>query len=50
MEATLDSDVKKLYEDLLGRYKNIDKQSLIKAFEIANKGLIGIRISSNVYM
>ena len=38
MEATLDSDVKKLYEDLLGRYKNIDKQSLIKAFEIANKG------------
>ncbi len=38
MEATLDSDVKKLYEDLLGRYENIDKQSLIKAFEIANKG------------
>ena len=38
MEATLDSDVKKLYGDLLGRYKNIDKQSLIKAFEIANKG------------
>ena len=38
MEATLDSDVKKLYEDLLDRYKNIDKQSLIKAFEIANKG------------
>ncbi len=38
MEATLDSDVKKLYEDLLGRYKNIDKESLIKAFEIANKG------------
>ena len=38
MEATLNSDVKKLYEDLLDRYKNIDKQSLIKAFEIANKG------------
>ncbi len=38
MEATLDSDVKKLYEDLLARYKNVDKQSIIKAFEIANKG------------
>jgi len=38
MEATLDSDVKKLYENLLARYKNVDKQSIIKAFEIANKG------------